>query len=392
MWVELLHKNSLLSIVEKVDFLFYNLSYEPRKKSFRFQRGKEIFKIMKYFIITYGCQMNKSNSERIATLMEKKGYKPASNPEGADLVLINMCSVRQGAVDRVYGRVASLKGKKIILTGCILKEDREKFTKKAEIVDFKDLFKAKPKRVYREGFVPVMDGCDNSCTYCVVPFTRGREKYRKKKDILEEVKKLVKRGNKEITLLGQSISSYPSFPELLREINDLKGNFKISFLTSHPKDFSDELIKVIKESKRIKKYIYLPVQSGDNEILRRMNRKYTREDYLTIIKKLRKEIPNVQISTDVIVGFPGETKKQFENTVDLFEKVKFNNAYIACFSARPGTPAARLKDNVPLKEKEKRAVILRTLLRKNLDFRSAQIKKIFKEPCFAPLSGTSQEP
>lgn len=321
--------------------------------------------------------MNKSNSERIATLMEKKGYKPASNPEGADLVLINMCSVRQGAVDRVYGRAASLKGKRIILTGCVLKEDREKFKKKAEIVDFENLFKAKPKRVYKEGFVPVMDGCDNFCTYCVVPFTRGREKYRKKEDILKEVKELVKGGNKEITLLGQSISSYPDFPKLLKEINDLKGNFQINFLTSHPKDFSDELIKVIKESKRIKKYIYLPVQSGDNEILRRMNRKYTRKDYITIIEKLKKEIPNVQISTDVIVGFPGETKKQFENTVDLFKKAKFDNAYIACFSARPGTPAARLKDNVPLREKERRATILRTLLRKNLDFRSAQIKKIF---------------
>lgn len=319
----------------------------------------------KYFVITYGCQGNKANSERIATILEKKGYRPASNPERADLVVINMCSVRQNAVERVYGRVGSLKGKKIILTGCVLKEDREKLKKKVEIIDFKDLSKIKPRRRYKEGFVPIMEGCNNYCTYCVVPYTRGKENYRKKDEIIKEVKDLIKKGYKEITLLGQTISSYPSFPKLLKEINGLAGNFKINFLTSHPKDFSDELIRVIKESKKIKKYIYLPVQSGDNTILKRMNRKYTRENYLKIIEKLRKEIPDVQISTDVIVGFPGETKKQFANTIDLFKKVKFDNAYVACFSPRPGTPAAKLKDNVSLKEKERRAIVLRKLC-KNL--------------------------
>jgi len=318
----------------------------------------------KYYIITYGCQANKSNSERIATLLEKRGYKAALNTKQANLVVINACSVRQGAIDRAFGRVKSLKDKKIILTGCILKEDREKLKNKVEIVDFKDLFKIKPKIKYKEGFVPIMEGCDNFCAYCVVPFTRGREYYRKEKEIIKEVKSLIKKGFKEITLLGQNIASYPNFSKLLKKINKIPGNFQITFLTSHPKDFSQELIKIIKESKKIKKYIHLPVQSGDNEILRKMNRKYTKEQYLELIKKIKKEIPNIEISTDAIVGFPGETKKQFQNTVDLFKKADFSNAYIACYSPRSNTAAFRLKDNIPAKEKEKRATILRNIFKK----------------------------
>jgi tRNA-2-methylthio-N6-dimethylallyladenosine synthase len=213
-------------------------------------------------------------------------------------------------------------------------------------------------------YVYIMRGCDNYCTYCVVPFTKGREKYRKKEDILKEVKELVKKGYKEITLLGQSIAAYPGFAKLLKTIDDIPGNFKISFLTSHPKDFSDDLIETIKKSKKIKRYIYLPLQSGDNEILRKMNRKYRAKDYLKIIKKLRQEIPEIEISTDIIVGFPGETEKRFRNTVNLVKKAGFDNAYIACYSPRPGTAALRFKDNIPQKEKEKRAEVLRRLLRK----------------------------
>ena len=318
----------------------------------------------KYHIITYGCQANKSNSERIATILDKKGYKAARNAKQADLVIINMCSVRQNAVDRAYGRIRSLNDKKVILTGCILKEDREEFKKEAEIVDFKDLFRIKPKIKYPDGFVPIMEGCDNFCAYCVVPFTRGREYYRKEKEIIKEVKSLIKKGLKHITLLGQSIASYPNFPKLLKKIDKIPGNFQVFFLTSHPRDFSDELIKVIKESKKIKKYIHLPVQSGDNEVLRKMKRNYTREQYLKLIKKIKKEIPDIEISTDVIVGFPGETKKHFQNTLDLFKKADFSNAYIACYSPRPNTAAFRLKDNIPSEKKERRATILRNLFKK----------------------------
>jgi tRNA-2-methylthio-N6-dimethylallyladenosine synthase len=316
---------------------------------------------MKYYIITYGCQMNKSDSERIAYLLEKKGYKPALSEKKADLIVINMCSVRQAAVDRALGRITSLKDKKIILTGCVLKQDRERMKNKVDVVDFNDLFKTKAKTKYPQGFIPVMEGCDNFCTYCVVPFTRGRECYRNKKEIIKEAKGQIKKGIKEITLLGQNIASYPSFPALLREIDKIKGNFRISFLTSHPKDFSDELIETIKKSEKIKRYIHLPVQSGSNEILKKMNRRYTKKQYLGLIKKIRKEIPGIEISTDAIVGFPGENKKQFNDTIDLFKKAKFDNAYVSVYSPRPGTAASRMKDNVPLKEKEKRAEILRKL-------------------------------
>jgi len=306
--------------------------------------------------------MNKSDSERIAYLLEKKGYRPALNEKKADLIVINMCSVRQVAADRAFGRITSLKDKKIILTGCVLKQDRERLKNKVEIVDFNNLFKTRSKTKYHQGFIPIMEGCDNFCTYCVVPFTRGRECYRKEKEVTKEVRGLIKKGIKEITLLGQNIASYPRFPRLLKEIDKIKGNFRISFLTSHPKDFSDELIKSMKESKKIKKYIHLPVQSGNNEILKKMNRGYTKEQYLRLIGKIRREIPDMEISTDAIVGFPGESKKQFKDTIDLFKKTKFDNAYISSYSPRPGTAASRMKDNVPLKEKEKRAEILRKLI------------------------------
>jgi tRNA dimethylallyltransferase len=316
---------------------------------------------MKYHIITYGCQANQSNSERIAGLLETKGYKP-SNEKGADLIIVNICSVRQNAVNRALGRIKSIKDKKILLTGCILNQDKERMEKYAEIREFNDLFK-KTGVKNPKGFVPIMEGCDNFCSYCVVPFTRGREKYRKQTEILKEVKSLIKKGLKEITLLGQNVASYPGFESLLRKIDALPGDFRISFLTSHPRDFSNQLIEAIKESEKVKRFIHLPVQSGDDQILKKMNRQYTRKQYLELINKLRKEIPDIQISTDVIVGFPKESKKQFQNTVDLFKKASFDNAYVSCYSPRPGTAASRMKDDVPLKEKQRRAEILKRIVR-----------------------------
>jgi len=306
--------------------------------------------------------MNKSDSERIAALLEKKGYLPAKNETLADLIVVNMCSVRQSAVDRVYNKIKNLKNKKIIFTGCILEEDKKKFAQYGEIIKFTDLFKVKSKPKYQDGFVPIMEGCNNFCSYCVVPYTKGREYYRDKKEIICEIRKMIKKGFEKITLLGQNVNSYPDFPQLLKEIANLPGNFKITFLTSHPRDFSDELINVMAESEKIIKRLNLPVQSGDNEILKKMNRPYTIKQYKDLIKKIRKKIPDIKLSTDIIVGFPGETKKQFNNTIKLFKEIKFNNAYIAKYSPRPGTLSFKMKDNVPLEEKKQREKILRDLI------------------------------
>jgi tRNA-2-methylthio-N6-dimethylallyladenosine synthase len=318
----------------------------------------------KYWIITYGCQMNKSDSERIALVLEKKGYQPAENEVSADLIVINICSVKQSAVNRVYNKLKNLKTKKIILTGCILQEDKDKFTQYGEVIRFTDLFKIEPKLKYQEGFIPIMEGCNNFCTYCVVPYTRGREYYREKEEIICEAKKLIERGYQKITLLGQNVNSYPNFPQLLEEIVNLPGNFTVTFLTSHPKDFSDELIDVIAKSEKIVKHLNLPVQSGDDEILIKMNRPYTIKQYKDLVKKIRQKIPTIKLSTDIIVGFPGETEKQFKNTVKLFKEIKFDNAYISKYSPRPGTASSKIEDNVPLEEKKKRERVLREIMDK----------------------------
>ncbi len=335
---------------------------------------------MKYHIITYGCQMNKSDSERIATILESKGYQPVKNEKQADLIVINICSVRQSAVDRVYNKIKNLKTQvseisevksrgsrklKIIFTGCILKKDKKKFAQYGEIIKFKNLFKIKPTLHMRacEGFIPIMEGCNNFCTYCVVPYTRGREQYRKQQEIINEAKTLIKKGCKKIILLGQNVNKYPNFPKLLEKINNLAGDFRLTFLTSHPKDFSDELIEVMAKSEKIIKYLNLPVQSGDDKILKKMNRPYTIKQYKDLVKKIRKKIPNIKLSTDIIVGFPGETKKQFNNTVKLFKEIKFDMAYISKYSPRAGTPSFKMKDNVPLEEKKRREKILRNLLK-----------------------------
>ena len=308
--------------------------------------------------------MNKSDSERIAALLEKKGYRPVKDEKQADLIVINICSVRQSAIDRVYNKIQNLsqKNKKIILTGCILEKDKEKLKKHGKIIKFKDLFKMKPILKHQEGFIPIMEGCNNFCSYCVVPYTRGREHYRNKKEIINEARNLIKKGYQQITLLGQNVNSYPNFPQLLEEIANLSGNFKLTFLTSHPKDFSDKLIDVMANSEKIVRYLNLPVQSGDNKILKKMNRPYTIGQYKKLVKKIRKKIPDIKLSTDIIVGFPEETKKQFENSVKLFREIGFNMAYISKYSPRPGTASSKMKDNVPLEEKKRREKTLRDLL------------------------------
>ena len=328
---------------------------------------------MKYCLITYGCQMNKSDSERLAAVLDKSGHKPAAEIKIADLIVLNACSVRQSAIDRIYGKINQIqklkKKPKIILTGCLLETDKRKFEGKVDeiwdIVDFDLIPKYQPGE---QAYVPIMTGCNNFCSYCVVPYTRGREKSRPVEKIIKEVKSLIKKGYKEIMLLGQNVNSYKSqainFTKLLKILNDLAGNFQLSFLTSHPKDMSDELINIIANSEKVAKEIHLPAQSGDNTILKKMNRHYTVSHYKNLIKKIRRKIPNTKISTDVIVGFPGETKKQFQNTVKLFKEIKFDKAYIAKYSPRLGTAAAKLKDGVSQKEKKRRWRILEEIVKK----------------------------
>jgi len=350
---------------------------------------------MKYFIKTFGCQMNESDSERIAAFLEKQGYKKTSDMAKANLIVINACSVRQTAIDRIFGLKPKILKSKIrnpkletILTGCILKSDKSKFEQFFDaILNIKDFFnytlfhdRIKVYSDYLElrakysnsksAFVPIMTGCNNFCSYCVVPYTRGREISRPVKEIINEVKLLIKRRYKEITLLGQNVNSYLpadgagqyNFAKLLQKINEIPGNFQIKFLTSHPKDMSDELIDTVAKCEKISKEIHLPIQSGDNEILRKMNRGYTIKQYKNLIEKIRTKIPQAEITTDVIVGFPGESKKQFENTVKAFEEIKFAKAYVNKYSTRTGTPASKSKDNVPLAEKKRRWKILNDLV------------------------------
>ena len=344
---------------------------------------------MNYHIITYGCQMNKNDSKRIKNLFELSGMKETSE-ERSDFLIINACSVRGRVVDRIRGKLNNLKeGKTLILTGCVLEEDKKELADRFDYVldikrlpfwhkqikDLKDLsiegdyFKIKAEREKPIAYVPIMTGCDNFCSYCAVPYVRGREKSREPEDILKEIKGLIKDGFKEIWLLGQNVNSYnkgknPDFPDLLRMVNDLEGDFWIRFTSSHPKDFSEKLIKAIADCDKVTDYLNLPIQSGDDQVLKAMNRPYSVKKYEEIIRKVRSEIPQITLSTDIIVGFPGETKKAFQNTKSLMKEINFDMAYIARYSPRPHTKASEMKDDVPNKEKKRRAKELTDLLKR----------------------------
>ena len=370
-----------------------------------------------YNIITLGCQMNKSDSERIAGYLENLGYKLNNDRYSSDLVVVNTCGVRQSAEDRIYGIIPRIKKKnpkaKIVLTGCLSnREDVKKrlkekvdiwlptvqipnlkyqITNKFQIPNNKSqscgYLKIKSKYSSMiSAFVPIGNGCNNFCSYCVVPMARGGEVYRPAKDIVQEVENLVKIGYKEINLIAQNVNSYKSqitnnkfqtnsklqitnskqinFSGLLQMINSISGNFWIRFSTSHPKDMSDELIKIITNCKKVCRHIHLPAQSGDNEILKKMNRNYTAGHYKKLIKKIRRAMPDTSITTDAIVGFPGETREQFNNTAELFKEMKFDMAYVSKYSPRPGTAAENLDDNVSREEKKKREENLMRILRK----------------------------
>ena len=362
--------------------------------------------------------MNHSDSERIAGVLELANYEKSTKEDEADLIVINMCSVRESAVSRISGNFHKYKNYKkknpnfkTVITGCILPSDKDRFDKLFDlIIDIKEIEKL-PERLKKDYFksdskvqnpsitqespakaenntindyfsinpqhnskitayVPIMTGCNNFCSYCVVPYTRGREKSRSVDEILNEVRNLVKNGYREIILLGQNVNSYKpnentDFPKLLQLINDIPGDFWIKFLTSHPKDISEELIKTIAQCEKCTECIHLALQSGDNEILEKMNRKYTSEHFLALIKMIRKIISDVAITTDIIVGFPGETEEQFQNTAEIMKKVKFDMVYINKYSPRSGTVSAKMNDDVSWEEKKKREDFLNIILEKN---------------------------
>ncbi len=326
---------------------------------------------MKYFIKTFGCQANEADAEKITAALAAQGHRIIYSIDEAEAVVINTCSVRESAEHKVMGlvnKLAKLKSKpKIIVTGCMLYHPKKWLAEKMPLVDeFKPIkeFKTLSSKLchLKSNSVSIMEGCDNFCSYCVVPYARGREKSRPLKEIICEVKEMAKRGADEIMLLGQNVNSFkPSFAKLLIELNKIPQLRKISFMTSNPWDLSDEIIEAMKLPK-MERYLHLPVQSGDDEILRRMNRHYTAQDYLNLVKKIRRTIPEIKIGTDIIVGFPGETEEQFQATVDLCKKVGFVKAYIGRYSPRPGTAAAKLQDDVLPKEKKCRWIVLDNLI------------------------------
>ncbi len=345
-------------------------------------------------IQTFGCQMNARDSEKLSGILGQIGYV-LTDSEEADFVLYNTCTVRDNANQRVYGRLGFLNsmkkknpGKKIALCGCMMQEPTvvEKLKKSYRFVDlifgthnlykfaellcgmweekgmFIDIWEGTDKIVedlpverkypFKSG-VNIMFGCNNFCSYCIVPYVRGRERSRRAADILSEIQRLSNDGVKEVMLLGQNVNSYGknlenalSFAQLLAEVEKVEGIERIRFMTSHPKDLSDELIAVMKGSQKICRHLHLPLQSGSTRILERMNRRYTKEQYLALAEKIRREIPDISLTTDIIVGFPGETAADVEETIDVIRKVGFDNAFTFIYSKRTGTPAAAMEDQV----------------------------------------------
>lgn len=347
-----------------------------------------------YHITTFGCQMNEHDSETIAGMLSEMGFSPEPERDDADVAIINTCSVRENADKRFFGTLGQLKKKKerdsnfvVCVCGCMMQQQhiidsikakypwvdiifgthnihefpkllQSVISEKQKIVDVwedgGDIVEGLPaKRLYKhKAFVNIMYGCNNFCTYCIVPYTRGRERSRKPEDILREVKDLVSDGVKEITLLGQNVNSYrgdeqTDFTDLIYRLNEVEGLERIRFMTSHPKDLSDRLIRAYRDCEKLCNYIHLPVQSGSNDVLKRMNRKYTREDYLAIIGKLKEAVPEITVSTDIIVGFPGETEEDFQQTLDLVREVCFDSAFTFLYSIRKGTPAENYEDQIP---------------------------------------------
>lgn len=347
----------------------------------------------------YGCAQNEADMETLRGMIEKIGYDFTDNPEEADLITINTCAVREGAEDRIYGNVGAFKKLKeknrqliIVVCGCMTQRNEtvdklknsypyvdivfgthgiEKFPERLlkrittgkRVIGFEEegkIVEGLPVK-RKEGTlanVSIIYGCNNFCSYCIVPYTRGRERSRDWRCIVAEVKGLVESGKTDITLLGQNVNSYGkdldediNFAKLIRKINEISGIKRIKFMTSHPKDLSDELILAMAECDKVCPQLHLPLQAGSNKILKAMNRKYTREDYLLLVEKIRKAVPEITLTTDIIVGFPNETKEDFEETLDIIKKVRYDGIFSFIYSKRSGTPAAKMEDKISDEEK-----------------------------------------
>ncbi|HCS75476.1 MAG TPA: tRNA (N6-isopentenyl adenosine(37)-C2)-methylthiotransferase MiaB [Clostridiales bacterium] len=367
-----------------------------------------------YHIVTYGCQMNVHDSENLAGILAEAGYTETGERQEADVVLINTCCVRENAELRVYGNIGSLKAFKqtnpnriIGVCGCMMQQTEvadyiqktfpfvdlifgthnlhrfpqlllQALDSNSTIVEIMDsegeIMEHVPiKRATGvSAWVTIMYGCNNFCSYCIVPYVRGRERSRLPKDILEEINSLAKDGYKEITLIGQNVNSYGKdleqkylFHDLLRDSSKIEGIERIRFMTSHPKDLTDKLIYTMAEYSKLSKHIHLPIQSGSNRILREMNRKYTREKYLELVKKLRSVMPDIALTTDIIVGFPGETEEDFQDTLGLIEQVGYDSAFTFLYSPRKGTPAAKKNNQILQEIKKERLARLNNQLNKS---------------------------
>ena len=370
--------------------------YIAKAKQYVRELSEELGRPLKACITTFGCQMNAKDSEKLLGILEQMGYVEEADESKADFVIYNTCTVRENANLRVYGRLGQLNRVKkknphmmIGLCGCMMQEPEvvEKLKKSYKFIDlifgthniYKfaelivtrfeskrmviDIWKDTDKIVedlptdrkysFKSG-VNIMFGCNNFCSYCIVPYVRGRERSRNPKDIIREIEQLVADGVVEVMLLGQNVNSYGknldepmSFAQLLQEIEKIDGLERIRFMTSHPKDLSDELIEVMAHSKKICKHLHLPVQSGSTDILKKMNRRYTKEQYLTLVEKIKKAIPDIALTTDIIVGFPGETEEDFQETLDVVRRVRYDSAFTFQYSKRTGTPAAVLENQIP---------------------------------------------
>jgi len=343
----------------------------------------------KIYLKTFGCAQNEADSERVKAFFTQKGDVFVEDWKEANKVIINSCVIRESAENRVYGLIDKVKKFnpkiKIILTGCLVPISKKKIKGVDQMLPIKEIsFDLEPLRnKKRAALITISSGCNNFCSYCIVPYSRGKEISRKMEEILKEVDEAIERGFEEVVLIGQNVNSYgadfneesvvnmgkkrikSAFPKLLEEVAK-KNLKKVSFVSSNPWDFSDDLIDTIAKCKNIDRLLHLPFQAGDDEILKKMNRGYTKKEYLDLVAKIRKKIPEVRFSTDIIIGFPGEDEKAFQNTVDVCKKVNFEIAYLNKYSPRRGTVSAKLyKDEIPMNEKKRRWVILNELVNKN---------------------------
>ena len=396
--------NTMEKYIDEMDLTLEAPVEEPERQYYFIKKARkyvqdkiqEIGRPLTFCVTTFGCQMNARDSEKLVGILEQIGYIEEFDEDKADFVIYNTCTVRENANLRVYGRLGQLKKAKknnshmmIGLCGCMMQEPEvvEKLKKQYKYVDvvfgthniYKfaelivtrfesermviDIWKDTDKIVedlpserkfsFKSG-VNIMFGCNNFCSYCIVPYVRGRERSRNPQDIIREIENLVADGVVEVMLLGQNVNSYGktlqrpiTFAQLLQEIEKIEGLERIRFMTSHPKDLSDELIEVMRTSKKICKHLHLPVQSGSTEILAKMNRRYTKEQYLELVRKIKKAVPDISLTTDIIVGFPGETEEDFLETMDVVKQVRYDSAFTFIYSKRTGTPAAIMENQVP---------------------------------------------